>query len=114
MMLFCLASISTLVSCSKDNEDLIVGKWQYVRELPTKGFGLNDCEIIEFNAGGTGAWYDDEGFGMPCTWTINGDILLFYYTSCRIEELSKNKLVLTEIDLEDGHVYRTREFKRLK
>lgn len=31
VMLLCVAAVATLSSCSKDNEDLIIGKWEIVK-----------------------------------------------------------------------------------
>ena len=111
LMLFCIASISSFVSCSKDNEDLIVGKWKYTQDLPTKGFGLDDADILIFNADGTGAWYSEDGFGMTFMYSINGDMINFYSIDCRIEELTKSKLVLASVR-SDGSVYYRAEFTR--
>ncbi|MBP3764104.1 MAG: hypothetical protein J6I49_09570 [Bacteroidales bacterium] len=64
-MLFCVAAMGLATSCSKDNEDLIVGKW---KEAGT-------TEITEFTKDGY-VYFDG---ARVAKYKVDGDRLLMYY-----------------------------------
>lgn len=95
-MLLCVAAFASLSSCSKDNEDLILGKWKCTVDNYTdnnNGFQHQSFvgEIWEFKDGGVlvidgnSTAYSVSGE----TITISGGLM-----SGTIEELTSSKLVL--------------------
>lgn len=104
-ILFCVAAVATLSSCSKDNEDLIVGKWEVM--IDNFNANGNDAysnsnskigEIWEFKTGGV---FSKEGSNGSTNYSISGDniVIASGLMSGTITTLTKSKLVL---DLEIG------------
>lgn len=94
-MLLCVVTFATFTSCSKDSEDLIVGKWQctYNSQSSNKvGF------IWEFKSNGKMTTDDpnDLIYGTEVEYTINGDVLTIAgLTSYTIDELTSSCMELT-------------------
>lgn len=125
------------VSCSKDNEELIVGKWR-IQSTEGTGQTINDGSgnvpddtiIYEdnwgyvFNADGTGYSYEisngTENVISNWTYSVSGDSLLFGWYGWGIEKLTNKALRLSmrsEITDIDGnflrYVYSYLNFKRM-
>lgn len=81
-MLLCIAIAGVMSSCSKDNEDLIVGKWKlvslsYGETVVTSGEGIGS--IFEYTDNGNClAWYED-GSTRTGTYSINNETLSVSY-----------------------------------
>lgn len=111
-MLFCIASIATLSSCSKDKEDLIVGKWKPVE--PAMGLlYLDVCDYLEFSDNGTviisGSTEGDPDKSV-FAYSVTGNILAIgWFDDFEIVELSKKTLKLKD----NYHDY-TFTFERVK
>lgn len=115
-----LASIATtgiLFSCTKSNEDLIIGKWELVTiEDDGTIYGRDAQDLTdfwEFTANGIWIMYykDDSDKG---TYRINGDKLFLYedlyYSELHILELSESKMILNNcIMFYDGEADRSYE-----
>lgn len=100
-MLLCLVAYATFTSCSKGNEDLILGKWKCTRvqaywgESTTYGEeGVGD--IYEFKSDGelviTKA--SDNSIQIT-TYTVYENTVTIYGLSFVVEELTKSKLILS-------------------
>ena len=111
-MLLCVAVVATLSSCSRDNEDLIIGKWKIVKDTYTviaNGMVIenpNDAvgEIWEFKTDGTVAvtyhYYNEVTYRHfdeteINTYTVSGNTLLIMGGIIRypITTLNKSKMV---------------------
>ena len=95
-MLLCVAAVATLSSCSKDNEDLIIGKWEVVKCTKTENGNVEELnsqigKIWEFKTGGVLSCD-----GNNTTYSISGNdiILMGGLFSGTITTLTKSKLVL--------------------
>lgn len=101
-MLLCVAAFASLSSCSKDNEDLIVGKWKCIHSYYSYG-DYEDVDdevgfIWEFKSDGTMTTNDphDISYGANVQYTISGSTLtlggMIGYT---IDELTSTTLKLS-------------------
>lgn len=128
-LIICVAIIVVgmmAVSCGKDNEELIVGKWR-IQSTEGAGQTINDGSgnvpddtiIYEdnwgyvFNADGTGYSYEisngTESIISNWTYSVSGDSLLFSWYGWGIEKLTNKKLRLsmrTEMTDVDGNFMR--------
>lgn len=92
-MLLCVAAVATLSSCSKENEDLIIGKWEVVK--CTSNLSGEDNSVIgriwEFKTDGMLS-----ADGENVSYSINGNniILMGGLVSGTITTLTKSKLVM--------------------
>lgn len=109
-MLLCVAAVATLSSCSRDNEDLIIGKWEIVKVTGTiieNGRVIEDQydvvgDIWEFKTDGTMVFVDHHNENKIETWTyvVSGNTILLAggLRSLTITTLNKTKMVLEEDD----------------
>lgn len=95
-MLLCVAAFASLSSCSKDNEDLILGKWKCtVDNYTDNNNGLQHHSLVgkiwEFKDGGV--LVSD---GNSTAYSVSGETITIYggLMSGTIEELTSSKLVL--------------------
>ncbi len=92
-MLLCVAAVATLSSCSKENEDLIIGKWEIVK--CTSNLSGEDNSMIgiiwEFKTDGMMS-----ANGQNVSYSIDGNniILMGGWFSGTITTLTKSKLVM--------------------
>lgn len=101
-ILLCMAAATVMVSCTKDHEDLIVGKWELIHQYED-GVEYDDDDDIgslwEFTSNGTLIHYDADGTESPmrATYIIDGDkitvtaLLNLTYT---IKKLTSKELIL--------------------
>lgn len=102
-MLLCVAAVATFSSCSKDNEDLIVGKWEVV--IDNFNANGNDAyssdhssrigEIWEFKTGGVFSIEGSNGSGST-SYSVSGNniVIMGGIMSGTITTLTKSKMVL--------------------
>lgn len=95
-MLLCAVSFVWMSSCTKDNDNLIVGSWNYDKSLLFNGnYYINPEQLptLTFNSNGT--W---TSWGITGTWSIDGDkltISIFGDTeTITIESLTSSELIL--------------------
>ena len=123
ILVICAAMVAVMLmaSCSKDNDELIVGKWRIqslegITTGQTISDGSDDVQTDEivyvdswgwvFNADGTGYSYeirDGQEHEMgQFTYTIDEETLHMPYVDFRIEKLNSRKLrVRDEIEITD-------------
>lgn len=136
-----IASMACVTSCTKDKEDLIVGKWVF--DNATVSVTLDDPEMqaifdqylavemeelnadmqgdqLEFRGDHTCISIDEDGESEPDTWSINGDQLTVAGEVMTIKSLTKKSLVLEMVeDIDDeedemsGTWVFTLEYKRM-
>lgn len=136
-----IASMACVTSCTKDKEDLIVGKWVF--DNATVSVTLDDPEMqaifdqylavemeelnadmqgdqLEFRGDHTCISIDEGGESEPDTWSINGDQLTVAGEVMTIKSLTKKSLVLEMVeDIDDeedemsGTWVFTLEYKRM-
>ena len=127
MVLF-VVSMTTLTSCKKEKENLIIGKWEcttatYTEAGVTQSIPWLNGMVWEFKANGTiisnGIDVDDEEIEATATYVVSGDALTITGVdedgdidseTYLIKELTKSKLVLEERDEDDVLVL---EFKKV-
>lgn len=118
-----MVAIMMMASCSKDNDELIVGKWriQSMEGLAASGQTISDGsgdvqteEIVYvdswgwvFNADGTGYSYEikngQENEMGQFTYTIDDEMLHMPYADFHIEKLNRHKLrVYDKIEMTDA------------
>lgn len=92
----CFVAVTALTSCSKDIEDLILGKWECTHSARTEASGTvtydgKKGEIWEFKTNGVLS-YD----GESTTYTLDGKTIVFMggLVSGTVSEISSSKLVL--------------------
>lgn len=137
LLLICAAMVAVMLmaSCSKDNDELIVGKWriQSLEGLAAINDGSGDVQTDKivyvdhwgwvFNADGTGYAYqivdDRENVTGQFNYSIDDETLHMNYVDYHIEKLNRNKLRLSDkvsITDADGNFLRYeyvyRNFKR--
>lgn len=104
VMLLCVAAFATLSSCSKDNEDLIVGKWKIVYNSSNNtGTGY----VWEFKSNGKMTTDDPREliYGTEVEYTVNDDILtLAGMMSFSIDKLTNSELELTSKSMGNYHL----------
>lgn len=100
-LLACVATMGIMSSCTKSNEDLIVGKWELVTiENDGTIYGREAQDLTDFwrfTADGTWIMYYKEERDQG-NYKINGDKLFLYedgyYSELHILELSESKMIL--------------------
>ena len=111
-MLLCVASMATLSSCSKDNEDLLIGKCEVEKCSQTINGNVTDLsayigKIWEFKTGGMLTVNGDD-----VNYSINGNNITIIggIWSGTITTLTKSELVLDlhNLSIDSRHC----EFKR--
>ena len=138
-MFVAIASMAFITSCTKDKEDLIVGKWKFEKANMT--VTADDPEIqalidqylvfeiqelneemkstqVEFKADGTYVATDEEGSNDSGTWEIKGDFITFDGETWTINTLTKSTLILESSEIYDdediaGTWTMTLEFKKM-
>lgn len=135
-----VASMAFITSCKKDNENLIIGKWQF--DNVNLSITVDDPEIqamvdqfingeilllnaelkntqLEFKGDGTYTLIDEDGTN-PGTYSIDGDKITLDGDLATIKTLTKNALVIEmsetlteEDDGMDGTMVMTMEYTRL-
>ena len=109
MLLFGFVAVMSFSSCQKD-EDLLIGKWKLEEKSYkslTKGFGLNDWDYISFKEDGIVAMIDVKdsySITVPYEW-INEETIFIYCENFKVISLSRNELILKEIDYDNGNSY---------
>ena len=102
VLLLTVASIAMFASCSKDNEDLIVGKWKLTQDS-SDGVNWHTAEwsnlVYNFNTDGT-----VEAFGISVPYTIDGTTLVINGKTNTIITLTSSELIIREEYKE--HTYR--------
>lgn len=112
-MLLCVATVATLSSCSKDSEDLIIGKWEVVKCTKIENGNVTEASsdfgnIWEFKTGGVLS-YD----GNNTTYSISGnDIVIMGVLNGTISTLTQSKLVLDLVSTMNTNWNRHYEFKK--
>jgi len=114
-----IASMACVTSCTKDKEDLIVGKWKFYKA--DVSITLDDPEMqaimdqylaveveelnaemqndqLEFRGDHTCVNIDEDGESEPGTWSINGDQLTVDGELITIKSLTKKSLVLEMVE----------------
>ena len=117
-----LVAVMMMASCSKDNEELIVGKWRIqslegITTGQTISDGSDDVQTDEivyvdswgwvFNADGTGYSYEirdgQESETGQFTYTIDDEMLHMPFADFHIEKLNRHKLrVYDKIEMTDA------------
>lgn len=112
ILLACAAMAALLVSCSKGNDELIVGKWQKASEKFILYYDDGSDPLVEtsdtttggwvFNADGTGHSYSladgRESVAAQLTYTVTDDSIFVSYSQSlvsicwKIETLNKREL----------------------
>ena len=111
-MLLCVAAVATLSSCSKDNEVLIIGKWEIVK--CTDNLLGEDNSIIgkiwEFKTGGI---LSSDGYNA--SYSINGNNIAIWggLFSGTITTLTKQNLVLDLVSGFNPDETKHYEFKKI-
>lgn len=86
-MMMCVVAFVGLSSCSKDDDELIVGKWKVVNS--TNAYGEPDNMPIgltyTFNSNGT-----VECFGFTTNWSLDGDKLTLDGEIITVEKLTSS------------------------
>lgn len=101
-ILLCIAAATMMVSCAKDYEDLIVGKWEWIHSYED---GVEDTDeknigsFYEFTSNGTLITYDADGTegSARATYIIDGDkltITLLFNFTWTIKKLTSKELIL--------------------
>ena len=112
MLLFGFVAVMSFSSCQKD-EDLLIGKWKLEnvsKSLATKGFGLDDYDYIHFMENGSVYLEDasfieyDDSWSVAYGW-IDDETINIYCEKYRVQNLTRNELILKEIDYDDGDTY---------
>lgn len=115
-VMLCAVLTIGLASCTKDNEDLIIGKWDVVSVTETIS-GHPDAEMngthtenftgaysmsITFNKDKTGIMTDSDGHTVDnnnFTYTVDGDVLYLtsegFTTRLTIDKLNKKEMTIT-------------------
>ena len=113
-MLLCMAAVATLSSCSKDNEDLIIGKWEVVKYTEIENGIATERDnhigdIWEFKTGGIMS-----SGGDNITYSVSGNSIVFMggLMSATIATLTKSKLVLDLVSPLEPEETRHIELKR--
>ena len=123
-ILLAVVALVFVVSCNKDKEELIVGKWQISTEdgvtnetafnhyIPAPIEYMDNWGFV-FHAGGSGFSYEvengSESEREQLTYTIDGDDMYILYSNgvrirWTVEKVGKKKLVLSErYELTDGN-----------
>ncbi len=102
-MLLCIAAFTSFTSCSKDNEDLIVGKWKCIHsysyysdeEDEYERVDENVGDIWEFKSDGTLATDPDDPI---VTYSISGSTLTIaaiFVLNFKIDKLTSTTLKLS-------------------
>ena len=92
-MLLCIAIAGAMSSCSKDNEDLIVGKWKlvslsYGETVVTSGEGIG--LTVEYADNGNFTILHVDGITITGTYSINKETLsLFYDGETEVHDIVK-------------------------
>ena len=93
-MLMCAVSFAWLSSCSKDYDDLIIGRWKIVQESSD---GVNwhkaslEGVVYNFKTDGT-----LEALGMSVPYTIDGTTLVCNGRTYTIISLTSSELIIRE------------------
>lgn len=91
-MLMCAVSFAWLSSCSKDYDDLIIGRWKIVQESSD---GVNwhkaslEGVVYNFKTDGT-----IEALGMSVPYTIDGNTLVVNGRTFTIISLTSSELII--------------------
>ena len=91
-MLMCAVSFAWLSSCSKDYDDLIIGRWKIVQESSD---GVNwhkaswEGVVYNFKTDGT-----LEGLGISVPYTIDGTTLVCNGNTFTIISLTSSELII--------------------
>lgn len=104
-MMLGIASMVLSTSCSKDNEDLIVGKWKCVSNVLTFANPISGELETEYNVAGVGETIEFSEDGMyiegsvTTRYSISGNILYIYSGEevglvMEIKKLTKKELTL--------------------
>lgn len=100
-MLMCAVSFAWLSSCSKDYDDLIIGRWKLVQESSD---GVNwhkaSLEGVVYNYKTDGTC---EALGMSVPYTIDGTTLVVNGNTLTIISLTSSELITREEY--DEHTY---------
>ena len=112
VMLLCVAAVATLSSCSKDNEDLIIGKWEIVK-FTDNLLGEDNSRIGEIWEFKTDGMLSSDGNNI--SYSINGNDIIFmgglvYGT---ITTLTKSKLVMDVGSVLNTNEINHYEFKKI-
>lgn len=94
-MLLCVTAFVSLSSCTKDNEDLIVGKWKKAKT----------SEIWEFSKDGYFFYFSKEGDDVA-KYTVSDNTILFYWKDEDGEfTVDENDwIIYTILNLSDTHM----------
>lgn len=112
MMLFGFVAVMSFTSCQKD-EDLLIGKWKLEnvsKSLATKGFTLDDYDYIHFMENGSVYLEEtypgeyDNSWSVAYGW-VDEETISIYCEKYRVQNLSRNELILKEVDDDETYVY---------
>ena len=109
MLLFGFVAVMSFSSCQKD-EDLLIGKWKLEEKSHkslTKGFMLSDWDYISFKEDGMATMIDmKDPYSFAVAYElIDEETIFIYCENFKVINLSRNELVLKEIDYDDGDTY---------
>lgn len=115
-MIACIATLGMMTSCGKDNEDLIIGKWQWVSMTDDNG----ETEVLpsgyatwEFTESGDLIWVMNYSEEQPVVkYTVKGDKITLSISgsssdktfTATIKSIDKNNMTIDMEEILPRHV----------
>ena len=109
-MLTCVVAIASLSACSKDNEDLIVGKWKLIAQSADNvnwQEETNDYIIITYDFRSDGTF---TCVGLSGTYSIDGSTLIMdaigYPVTLKIISITDSELIWEDTSTDENSDHR--------